>query len=44
MKNASARASPEPTVSVAHLAAAITTAASMGIREKECVCDRIYAA
>jgi hypothetical protein len=43
MKNASARASPEPTVSVAHLAAAITTAASMGIREKERVCDRIYA-
>ena len=43
-KDASARASPEPTVSVAHLAAAIATAASMGIREKECVCDRIYAA
>ena len=39
-KDASARASPEPTVGVAHLAAAITTAASMGIREKECVCDR----
>jgi len=31
-------------VSVAHLAAAITTAASMDIREKERVCDRIYAA
>ena len=31
-------------MSIAHLAAAITTAASMGIREKECVCDRIYAA
>jgi len=44
MKDASARASLEPTVSAAHLAAAITTAASMGIREKERVCDRIYAA
>jgi hypothetical protein len=44
MKDASARASLEPTVSVAHLAAAITTAASMDIREKERVCDRIYAA
>jgi len=43
MKDASARASLEPTVSGAHLAAAITTAASMGIREKERVCDRIYA-
>jgi hypothetical protein len=31
-------------VSAAHLAAAITTAASMGIRDKERVCDRIYAA
>jgi hypothetical protein len=29
---------------VAHLAAAITTAASMDIREKERVCDRVYAA
>jgi hypothetical protein len=44
MKDPSARASLEPTVSAAHLAAAITTAASMGIREKERVCDRIYAA
>jgi hypothetical protein len=44
MKDASARASLGPTVSVAHLAAAITTAASMDIREKERVCDRIYAA
>jgi hypothetical protein len=44
MKYASARASLEPTASAAHLAAAITTAASMGIREKERVCDRIYAA
>jgi hypothetical protein len=44
MEDASARASVEPTVSAAHLAAAITTAASMGIREKEHVCDRIYAA
>ncbi len=43
MKDASAGASLEPTVSVAHLAAAITTAASRDIREKECVCDRIYA-
>ena len=43
MKDASARASLEPTVSAAHLAAAITTATSMGIREKERVCDRIYA-
>src|SRR5262245_2903293 len=41
MKDASARTSLEPTVNVAHLAAAITTAASMDIREKECVCDRI---
>ena len=31
-------------MSAAYLAAAITTAASMGIREKEGVCDRIYAA
>ena len=44
MKDASARASVEPTVSVAHLAAAIAAAASMDIREKERVCDRIYAA
>jgi len=44
MKDASARASVEPTVSVAHLAAAITAAASMDIRQKERVCDRIYAA
>ena len=44
MKDERARASLEPTVSAAHLAAAITTAASMGIREKERVCDRIYAA
>jgi hypothetical protein len=44
MKDASARATLEPTVSVAHLAAAITTAASMDIREKERICDRIYAA
>ena len=44
MKDASARASVEPTVSVAHLAAAITAAASMDIREKERVCDRIFAA
>jgi hypothetical protein len=43
MKHASAYASLEPTVSVANLAAAITTAASMAIREKEHVCDRIYA-
>ena len=44
MKDASAHASLEPTVSAAHLAAAINSAASMGIREKEHVCDRIYAA
>ena len=44
MKDACERASVEPTVSVAHLAAAITAAASMDIREKERVCDRIYAA
>jgi hypothetical protein len=44
MKDERARASREPTVSAAHLAAAITTAASMDIREKERVCDRIYAA
>jgi hypothetical protein len=44
MKDASAHASLEPTVSAAHLAAAINTAASMDIREKERVCDRIYAA
>src|SRR5262245_9684986 len=44
MKNASELASLAPTVSAAHLAAAITAAASMGIREKERVCDRIYAA
>src|SRR5215470_9260944 len=44
MKDASARASLEPTVSAAHLAVAITTAASMDIREKERICDRIYAA
>jgi DNA-binding CsgD family transcriptional regulator len=43
MKHASAHPSLEPTVSAAHLAAAITTAASMGVREKERVCDRIYA-
>jgi len=41
MKDASARASLEPTVSAAHLAAAMTTAASMGIKEKERVYDRI---
>src|SRR5262245_43874899 len=35
MKDASARASPEPAASAAHLAAAITTATSMDIREKE---------
>ena len=44
MKNASARASLASTVSAADLAAAITAAASMGVREKERVCDRIYAA
>jgi hypothetical protein len=44
MKDASAYAALEPTVSIAHLAAAITTAASMDIREKEHVCDRIFAA
>jgi hypothetical protein len=44
MKDVSALASLEPTVSVAHLAAAITTAASMDVREKERVCARIYAA
>ena len=33
-----------PTISVAHLAAAIRAAAKMGIREKEGVCDRVYAA
>ena len=43
MKHASAHASLEPTVSVANLAAAIRAAASMGIREKERVCDRIHA-
>jgi hypothetical protein len=44
-KKTRAHAPPlEPTVSAAHLAAAITTAACMGIREKERVCDRIYAA
>ena len=44
MKDASAHASLEPTVSAPHLAAAINVAASMDIREKERVCDRIYAA
>ena len=44
MKDASTRACLEPTVSAAHLAAAITTAASMGIKERERVSDRIYAA
>ena len=44
MKDASAHASLEPTVSALHLAAAINVAASMDIREKERVCDRIYAA
>jgi len=34
----------EPTVSAAHLAAGITTAASMDIGEKERICDRIHAA
>ena len=43
MKHVSAHASLEPTVSAANLGAAITSAASMGIREKEHVCDRIYA-
>jgi hypothetical protein len=33
-----------PTISVAHLAAAIRSAAKMGLREKEGVCDRVYAA
>ena len=32
-----------PTISVAHLAAAIRSAAEMGIGEKESVCDRVYA-
>jgi hypothetical protein len=32
-----------PTVTADHLAVAIRLAASMGIREKETVCDRIYA-
>lgn len=44
MNDASARASLEPTVSEAHLAAAIRTTASMGIKEKEYVCDRIFVA
>jgi hypothetical protein len=43
MKYANERTAFEPTVSAADLAAAITTAASMGIREKEQVCDRIPA-
>jgi hypothetical protein len=43
MKYASAHTAFEPTVSAANLAAAITTAASMGISEKEQVCDRISA-
>lgn len=41
---ASVSAPVGPTISVAHLAAAIRAAAKMGLREKEGVCDRIYAA
>ena len=33
-----------PTISIAQLAAAIRAAAKMGLREKEAVCDRVYAA
>lgn len=44
MKNVSTPAHLEPTVTAAHLAVAIGLAASMGIKEKEAVCDRIYAA
>lgn len=43
MKHASS-AAVGPTVTADHLAVAIRLAASMGIREKETVCDRIYAA
>ena len=44
--NQAARASAPtgPTISVAHLAAAIRSAAKMGLREKEAVCDRVYTA
>ena len=42
-----AASTPNPigaTISVAHLATAIRSAAKMGLREKEAVCDRVYAA
>ena len=41
---ASASAPIGPTISVAHLATAIRSAAKMGLREKESVCDRVYTA
>ncbi len=43
MKNASI-ASIGPTVTSDHLAVAIKLAAPMGVKDKETVCDRIYAA
>lgn len=44
MKNVSSPAPLGPTVTAAHLVVAIRLAASMGISEKEAVCDRIYSA
>jgi hypothetical protein len=43
MKDVSSSAPRGSTVTAAHLAVAIRLAASKGIREKEAVCDRIYA-
>lgn len=43
MKDVSSSAPRGPTVTAAHLAVAIRLAASKRIREKEAVCDRIYA-
>jgi hypothetical protein len=41
---ASASAPIGPAISVAHLAAAIRSAAKMGLREKEGICDSVYTA
>ena len=43
IQTASAYTPIGPTISVVHLAAAIRSAAKMGLREKEGVCDRVYA-
>ena len=43
MKSGSPPRTKEPTVSVAHLAAAIGTAAAIDFRQKEQICDRIHA-